>query len=1134
MTPEHDYELSDLSRVRAMLAFDRALVIGGIPPATGDENPSLEAIYNCQRLLEEVWPRSIPTPAEPPRQFGRYMILRELGRGAFGVVFLASDSVLGRKVALKVPRPLALVTPEVRRRFVREAEAASRLDHPHIVPVYDVGEEGPICYIASAYCEGPNLADWLRGRSAPVPFLEAARLVAILSAAVGHAHERGILHRDLKPSNILLRPPEPAASGNDDVSSGLGFVPRICDFGLAKLLDQDSHETCSGVPIGSPSYMAPEQATGRLRDHGPATDVYALGAILYELLTGRPPLRGETDLETLRLASDQDPLPPRGLRKGIPRDLDTICLKCLEKQPKARYDSAAGLAEDLERFLAGKAVHARPVRVWQRAGKWARRRPVHAALLGVSVMAVSIILGVALWSGTWMQKHRQNLTNAVAQTERDVQHAERSAHGARIELALAEERERFAERYGPATQIKIVYDTFAAGDVVLAARMLESFGPPHGRVERRGFAWGHLRQLIEPRLTRLGDPHQPAIATVRIVITRDSRVVAAGRADGRIELWDLNDMRLLRTHVNQPPGPGAEVYFLALSRDDRFLATGSSNNLVKIWDLGTGALVGELPKPPRELAAELGEIFTMSFTDGSDFLVTFYTGMRERTTFVVFWRLPERGGQAEIAAVLNQDEVPQYGKRAPFQSPAPKRDGVKSPPWISYAEEHVVMLDNGSSVAIKEESTGVTFYSNHVRIARVYGPLGVPVLTQRGFNGLTKDEIAWWSERAFGLCGTTTNGDRRILEPCGVPDFSPDGRTLAFFHWPLGTILKDVETGRIVCADSARPNWRVADQAHTPDGRLLVMGGFHPQIHVWHLEPREIIAHEKEVWSLAFAPDGSSLASGADDHTVRLWNTANARERTVLKGHQSLVSAVAYSPDGKRIASGSFDSTIRLWDAGSRDQPATLHGHDGRVRTLTFSPDGATLASAGEDLGIRLWDVNASRELSPPLAGHTSSVFSLVFAPDGKTLYSGSTDETIRLWDRGATEARAVWQADDQVYSLAVSSDGKSLAAAHRGGTVSLWDVSGAKVRARWRAHASEVLSVTFSPDGLTLASTGNDKMVRIWDPVTTQPLLMLRGHEAPVHAATFSRDGTILATGSHDGRIKLWRALPDEQPKPN
>ena len=172
-------------------------------------------------------------------------------------------------------------------------------------------------------------------------FLAAARLVAVLSAAVDHAHQRGILHRDLKPGNILLQRADPSDSVHEGICSSLGHVPRICDFGLAKLLDQESHETCSGVPIGSPTYMAPEQAAGRLRDHGPGTDVYALGVILYELLTGKPPLRGETDLETLRLVLDQDPPPPRGLRRGLPRDLDTICLKCLEKRPKARYGDAS-------------------------------------------------------------------------------------------------------------------------------------------------------------------------------------------------------------------------------------------------------------------------------------------------------------------------------------------------------------------------------------------------------------------------------------------------------------------------------------------------------------------------------------------------------------------------------------------------------------------------------------------------------------------------------------------------------------------------------------------------------------------------------------------------------------------------
>jgi tetratricopeptide (TPR) repeat protein len=377
-----------------------------VPPA---QRERLARDLECVRLLQQLRPHHPPGnaagPTSPssipcPMQLGRFRILRELGRGGFGVVYRAYDEELGREVALKVPRAETLASPELRERFQREARAAAGLDHPNLVPVYDAGVVGPFCYIAFAYCPGTNLSAWLKQRTEPVPYPQVAALAATLADAVQHAHDRGVLHRDLKPANVLLTPAAEAPAsgvGPNAAVAGLGLVPRVTDFGLAKLVGGASGQTQSGQVLGTPSYMAPEQAAGKAREIGPVTDVYALGAILYELLTGRPPFQAETPLDTLRQVQTDEPVPPARLRPRLPRDLETICLKCLEKSPSRRYARAGLLGDDLRRYAAGQPVRARPVGVVGRLWRRCRRHPGVASLLATLFVVVLSGLAAVVW-----------------------------------------------------------------------------------------------------------------------------------------------------------------------------------------------------------------------------------------------------------------------------------------------------------------------------------------------------------------------------------------------------------------------------------------------------------------------------------------------------------------------------------------------------------------------------------------------------------------------------------------------------------------------------------------------------------------------------------------------------------------
>jgi tetratricopeptide (TPR) repeat protein len=453
MNPENSAPLEEQFSL-LLAACDEALAAGDSPhtvyqnEAPSELLPRLEReVAWCRmvrRLLIEAGSTGPPLSATPsgarapaapmPTQLGRFRIRQELGRGGFGVVLLAFDPKLGREVALKVPRPEALTNLELRARFQQEARATAGLDHPNLVPVYEAGEQDGVCWIASAYCPGITLSAWLKERTEPVPFALAARLVATLAEAVEHAHRRGILHRDLKPANVMLSPLSSVSPGNP--GEEMDFVPRLMDFGLAKVLEghedalTQEYHTQSGAILGTPAYMAPEQAESQSRTADPAIDLYALGAMLYEVLTGQPPFRGDTPLETLWLLRTQDPLSPQRLRPKLPRDLETICLKCLHKEPRKRYVSAQALADDLRRFLTGEPIRARPVSCWERSLKWARRRPAAAALVAVTGTAILVVaLLVSVYTVRLCEQR-----NLAESRQKD---AERSAEEARAQRGRA-------------------------------------------------------------------------------------------------------------------------------------------------------------------------------------------------------------------------------------------------------------------------------------------------------------------------------------------------------------------------------------------------------------------------------------------------------------------------------------------------------------------------------------------------------------------------------------------------------------------------------------------------------------------------------------------------------------------------
>jgi WD40 repeat protein len=1026
------------------------------------------------------------------RYFGDYELLSEIARGGTGVVYRARQLSLNRLVAVKMLLFGRLGDEGYVRRFKAEAEAVAVLQHPHIVGIHEVGEYEGQQYFSMDYVEGQSLAE--RARANPLPPELAADYLETIARAVHYAHQRGILHRDLKPSNILIHSLD---------------RPRVTDFGLAKRLSAESDLTLTGQALGTPQYMAPEQAQGRRGEVTIACDVYALGAILYHLLTGQPPFVSDSVEGVLEQLLHAEPRPPRQLNPGVPRDLETICLKCLEKEPRKRYGSAEDLAADLGRFAAHEPIRAHPVSPTGRLWRWCRRKPALAVSL---VLAALLMLTIAL--GASFLSWRLERARRAEHTQRE--HAVR-ANRQLSETILVLELQR-AEQLFKAGDASVALASLARTlrqdptNLIVAERLVSAllqrnfalpalpplphdgaitsveFGPDGSRL--LSVSRDHTARMWDVRSGQPALPpwlHQDQVLSARF--SPDGRLVATGSADRTARLWDARTGQPLTDVLPHP----AEVRCVAFSSDGRRLATGGADRRVRIWDAREGTPLGEF-------AGHTDTVGFVQFGPDGEWVVSASDDHTAR-----LWESHTAHPNGRILQHSGKVTVAQFSPDGRWVLTA-SLDGTACLWSTRVADEPATRLMHGQAI-----------------LWAAFSPDGRTVVTA------SVDRTArLWEPRTGRLVVDPLWHDSEV----SFAKFSPDGQRLVTVSTDNAARLWDVRTGQLL-TQRLRQVERPVVADFTPDGQRLAVAGFAEVIQVWDILPGQavgaVLPHEPNrsllLANAEFSPDGCKVAATDGDFTARLWDVSEARPLGPPLRHGTNIHAVRFAPDGQTVVTTGDDGRALRWDVRTGSPKGEPLRQGGRMVVARFDSDGRRIVTTGTDRAARVWEVRTGQILLPPLQ-HQAPVRDARFSPDGTRVATCSEDHTIGIWEARAGHLLQRIQAHrDTVESIEFSPDGDRLVSASSDNTARVWDARSGVPCSPPLHHTRSVVCATFSPDGQRIATASLDNTVRLWDAHTGEPTCEPLLHEQPGRAVHFSPDGQRVLTVCWGASARIWDA---------